>query len=151
MRKILFFGLALILIFSLGTVAEAKTVLKLGHYANAEHAGNQAAKMFADGVAARTNGEVTVEIYPNNELGNPPEVLEQSVLGVIDMSLPTQGQLAKYFKKFGCVMLPFAYDGYERTIDVHVKNLRKKIEPDPSKPLYILTSFGVGYRFNPDL
>ncbi|MEJ2746659.1 MAG: response regulator transcription factor [Anaerolineae bacterium] len=45
----------------------------------------------------------------------------------------------------------FAYDGYERTIDVHVKNLRKKIEPDPSKPLYILTSFGIGYRFNPDL
>jgi two-component system alkaline phosphatase synthesis response regulator PhoP len=45
----------------------------------------------------------------------------------------------------------FAYDGYERTIDVHVKNLRKKIEPDPSKPLYVLTSFGVGYRFNPEL
>ncbi|KAA3659852.1 MAG: winged helix family transcriptional regulator, partial [Chloroflexi bacterium] len=45
----------------------------------------------------------------------------------------------------------FAYDGYERTIDVHIKNLRKKIEPDPSKPQYILTSFGVGYRFNPDL
>jgi DNA-binding response OmpR family regulator len=45
----------------------------------------------------------------------------------------------------------FAYDGYERTVDVHVKNLRKKIEPDPSKPLYVLTSFGVGYRFNPDL
>jgi DNA-binding response OmpR family regulator len=45
----------------------------------------------------------------------------------------------------------FAYDGYERTIDVHVKNLRKKIEQNPSKPQYILTSFGVGYRFNPDL
>ena len=45
----------------------------------------------------------------------------------------------------------YAYDGYERTVDVHIKNLRKKIEPDPSKPLYILTSFGVGYRFNPEL
>jgi DNA-binding response OmpR family regulator len=45
----------------------------------------------------------------------------------------------------------YAYDGYERTIDVHVKNLRKKIEPDPSKPLYILTAFGVGYRFNPEI
>ena len=45
----------------------------------------------------------------------------------------------------------FAYDGYERTVDVHIKNLRKKIESDPSKPTYILTSFGVGYRFNPDL
>jgi DNA-binding response OmpR family regulator len=44
----------------------------------------------------------------------------------------------------------YAYDGYERTIDVHIKNLRKKIEPDPAHPRYILTVFGVGYRFNPD-
>lgn len=45
----------------------------------------------------------------------------------------------------------FAYDGYERTIDVHIKNLRKKIEPNPSQPQYILTAFGVGYRFNPEI
>lgn len=45
----------------------------------------------------------------------------------------------------------FAYDGYERTVDVHIKNLRKKIEPDPAHPHYILTAFGVGYRFNPEL
>ncbi|MCA9934877.1 MAG: response regulator transcription factor [Anaerolineales bacterium] len=45
----------------------------------------------------------------------------------------------------------FAYDGYERTVDVHVKNLRKKIEPDSSNPTYVLTVFGVGYRFNPDV
>ena len=45
----------------------------------------------------------------------------------------------------------YAYDGYERTIDVHIKNLRKKIEADSATPLYILTVFGVGYRFNPDL
>ncbi len=45
----------------------------------------------------------------------------------------------------------YAYDGYERTIDVHIKNLRKKIEADSANPLYILTVFGVGYRFNPDL
>jgi len=43
----------------------------------------------------------------------------------------------------------FAYDGYERTIDVHVKNLRKKIEADPAQPDYVLTVFGAGYRFNP--
>jgi len=112
----------LILVFAValcwGTVSRAKTTLKLGHYANAEHAGNKAAMMFAEGVAKRTNGEVTVEIYPNNELGNPPEVLEQNVLGVIDMSLPTQGQLAKYSKKFGCVMLPFAYKDYDHAYRV---------------------------------
>lgn len=41
----------------------------------------------------------------------------------------------------------YAFDGYERTIDVHIKNLRKKIEPNPRQPHYILTVFGVGYRF----
>lgn len=40
-----------------------------------------------------------------------------------------------------------AYAGYERTIDVHIRNLRTKIEPDPSRPQYVETVFGVGYRF----
>ena len=34
----------------------------------------------------------------------------------------------------------------ERTIDVHIRNLRKKIEPDPTQPRYIRTVFGIGYR-----
>jgi DNA-binding response OmpR family regulator len=41
----------------------------------------------------------------------------------------------------------YEYEGYERTIDAHVKNLRKKIEPDPKHPRYVETVFGVGYRF----
>lgn len=43
-----------------------------------------------------------------------------------------------------------SFEGVERTIDVHVRNLRTKIEPDPSSPRYIETVFGVGYRFRPD-
>lgn len=38
------------------------------------------------------------------------------------------------------------YEGYERTIDTHVKNLRAKVEEDPRKPRYIETVYGVGYR-----
>jgi DNA-binding response OmpR family regulator len=41
----------------------------------------------------------------------------------------------------------YAYEGYERTIDAHVKNLRQKIEPDPRRPFYILTVYGLGYKF----
>ena len=42
-----------------------------------------------------------------------------------------------------------AFEGYERTIDVHIRNLRAKIEEEPSKPRYVETVYGVGYRFAP--
>jgi len=42
-----------------------------------------------------------------------------------------------------------AYEGYERTIDVHIRNLRAKIEPDQDQPRYVETVYGVGYRFAP--
>ena len=38
------------------------------------------------------------------------------------------------------------FEGYERTIDAHVKNLRRKVEPDPGKPRYVETVHGIGYR-----
>ncbi len=41
----------------------------------------------------------------------------------------------------------YAYEGYERTIDVHIKNLRQKIETDPRNPQHIKTVYGLGYRF----
>jgi len=40
------------------------------------------------------------------------------------------------------------YEGYERTIDTHIKNLRAKIEADSRKPRYIETMYGVGYRLS---
>lgn len=40
------------------------------------------------------------------------------------------------------------FDGYDRVIDSHIKNLRQKIETDPKNPKYIRTIFGVGYRFD---
>ncbi|MCA9919780.1 MAG: response regulator transcription factor, partial [Anaerolineales bacterium] len=45
----------------------------------------------------------------------------------------------------------FSQDSYERSIDAHVKNLRRKLEPDPSEPIYILTVYGIGYKFNDEV
>jgi DNA-binding response OmpR family regulator len=39
-----------------------------------------------------------------------------------------------------------AFEGYERTIDAHIKNIRLKLEPNPKKPVYIHTVFGIGYK-----
>lgn len=41
----------------------------------------------------------------------------------------------------------YDFDGYDRTVDVHIANLRRKIEPDVRKPRYVQTVHGVGYRF----
>ena len=45
----------------------------------------------------------------------------------------------------------YAYEGYERTIDAHVKNLRAKLGEDPRHPRYVQTVFGVGYKLGADL
>jgi two-component system alkaline phosphatase synthesis response regulator PhoP len=44
-----------------------------------------------------------------------------------------------------------AYEGFDRSIDAHVKNLRRKLEPDPVEPSYVLTVYGVGYRFTDEV
>ena len=41
----------------------------------------------------------------------------------------------------------YGHDGYEHTVNSHINRLRAKIEPDPARPTYILTVWGVGYRF----
>ena len=43
--------------------------------------------------------------------------------------------------------LGYDFDGFDRVIDTHIKNLRQKIEEDPKKPRYILTVHGIGYKF----
>ena len=40
-----------------------------------------------------------------------------------------------------------AFESYERAIDAHIKNIRRKIEPNPREPRYILTVYGMGYKF----
>ena len=43
-----------------------------------------------------------------------------------------------------------AVESYERAVDAHIKNLRRKLEPDPRHPRYVLTAHGIGYRFTDD-
>ncbi len=122
-------------------------VLKLGHFAAEDHAGNTATKMFAEAVEKRTDGMIKVEVYPNNQLGNPPEVLEQNILGAIEMSLPTQGQLAKYSQKFGCVMLPFAFDSYDTAYSVLDGPFLDWAAPDlEAQGLVFLSNWEWGFR-----
>src|SRR4030042_352356 len=121
--------------------------MKLGHFADYSHPGNLASKMFAEAVEKRTNGAIKIIIYPNNALGSPPEVLEQNILGAVDMSLPTQGQLGKYSKKFNCVMLPFMYNNYAHADKVLDGKFLPWAVPDLDKAgLVFLSNWEWGFR-----
>src|ERR1700742_4139317 len=92
-------------------IARAATItMRFAHFAEEGHPANIAAKQFASQIEKRTDGAIKIAIFPNNQLGGPPEQAQQIKLGTIDMGLPTQGQLDKYDKAFGAVMLPFIFD-----------------------------------------
>ncbi len=128
--------------------APAKVIeMKLGHYAAEGHPGDLAAKMFAENVEKRTAGAIKIAVYPNNQLGSPPELLEQNILGAIDMSLPTQGALDKYSKKFAVVMLPFVYRDYEHAHKVLDGPFMEWASPDLAKQgLVFLSNWEWGFR-----
>lgn len=150
MKKLTVFVVLAILFVPYVYVSESPSTaiqMKLGHFAADSHPGNLASKMFAEGVEKRTNGRIKVVIYPNNALGSPPEVLEQNILGAVDMSLPTQGQLGKYSKKFNCVMLPFAYDNYAHADKVLDGKFLPWALPDLEKVgLVFLSNWEWGFR-----
>jgi len=121
--------------------------MRLAHYGAVAHASNTAALMFADAVEERTDGAIHIDVFPNNELGDPPSVLEQNVLGAIDMSLPTQGQLDKYNKKFAVVMTPFAYDSLEHAWAVLDGPFMDWVAPELAEEgLVFLSNWEWGFR-----
>jgi tripartite ATP-independent transporter DctP family solute receptor len=149
MKKIILTVLMLMVVFiPFSHAGDTKPIeMKLGHFAADAHPGNLACKMFAEAVEKRTNGAIKVIIFPNNALGSPPEVLEQNILGAVDMSLPTQGQLGKYSKKFNCVMLPFIFNDYAQADKVLDGPFLKWAVPDLDKAgLVFLSNWEWGFR-----
>jgi tripartite ATP-independent transporter DctP family solute receptor len=96
----------------------APLTMRFAHFGAEDHPSNVAAKQFADRVASRADGQIKINIFPNNVLGGPPEQAQQIKLGTIDMGLPTQGQLDKYDTAFAAVMLPFIWDSPQHAFRV---------------------------------
>lgn len=82
------------------------------------------------------------EVRKNSEIINLTPI-ERKIL----MSLLKYPQKIYTRDELICVALGEDFNGYDRTIDTHIKNLRQKIETDPKNPEYVLTIHGVGYKF----
>jgi TRAP-type transport system periplasmic protein len=133
---------------ALASFAQQKVIeLKFGHYSVESHPAHLAAVMFADAVAARTNGAVKVTIYPNSKLGSSQEMIEQTIMGALDFVIPTEPALAKYSKKFNLVGGPFAFKDYAATDKFFAGDFLKWAGPDLDKAgLQYLARWEWGFR-----
>jgi tripartite ATP-independent transporter DctP family solute receptor len=98
-------------------------------------------------VEKRTNGQLKIEIYPNNTLGSPPEILEQTRNGVVDIAVPTSGQLDKYDKAFAALMMPFAFSDLDHARRAMDGPMLQWLSPlAQSKGLEIIGVWEYGFR-----
>ena len=140
--------LALAILIALGANgAQAAVELKLGHFASDTHPCGIAAKDFKANVEKRTNGEVKIALYGNNVLGSPPEVLEQVLLGAVDMSLSGQDQLAKHLPFYDVISTPFAFKDYATADKIIDGDFKAWADPELAKKnLVHLSDWEWGFR-----
>jgi tripartite ATP-independent transporter DctP family solute receptor len=140
--------LALAMMFVFGSsCAVAAVELKLGHFASDTHPCGIAAKQFKANVEQRTNGEVKISLFGNNALGSPPEVLEQVMIGAVDMSLSGQDQLAKHLPFYDVISTPFAFKDYAMADRIIDGDFKTWAEPElMKKNLVHLSDWEWGFR-----
>ncbi len=139
-------ALAMMLVFG-STCTLAAVELKLGHFASDTHPCGIAAMQLKANVEKRTNGEVKISLFGNNALGSPPEVLEQVLLGAVDMSLSGQDQLAKHLPFYDVISTPFAFKDYAMADRIIDGDFKAWAEPELAKKnLVHLSDWEWGFR-----
>lgn len=103
-------------------------------------------KVYTPGVIRAGELEIDVEGHRVHLSGKPVHLtrFEFTVLSILARHPGQVFSRAQLLDKLHGV----AAAGYDRSVDAHIKNIRRKIEADPAKPGYILTVYGIGYRFN---
>jgi tripartite ATP-independent transporter DctP family solute receptor len=130
-----------------GGAFAAPVELKFGHYLVESHPAHAAAVAFANGVAARTHGQVKITIFANSKLGSTQEMVEQTTMGALDLVIPTEPAIAKYVKKFNMVGAPFAFKDYAATDRFFAGDFIKWTTPDLEKAgLKYLARWEYGFR-----
>jgi len=79
----------------------------------------KAMRAFAGKVAARTDGQVEVQIFPSSQLGNPTEIIRSTQMGAVDMCIAQPASLASMgVKEMGVLVLPYIFKGFDQRMNV---------------------------------
>jgi two-component system OmpR family response regulator len=119
-------------------VARVKAVIKRSHLKDVHGKGPVS---FHEGRLIIDASSFEVKNRDNLVTMTPTEFKILSVLAGSPGRVFTRGELVEN-------ALGYQFEGYERSIDAHIKNIRQKIEDDPRNPLFISTVYGVGYKFS---
>ncbi len=146
MKKALFLALSAACLSAPSTWA-ADTTLKLGHIANEQHSWHKASVKFAEEVAARTDGRVEVQIFPNDSLGKEIDLINGMQLGTVDMTI-TGESLQNWAPKAALLAIPYAYQSLEHMDEIASGEIGKDIEQEilDNAQIRTLTYFARGPR-----
>jgi tripartite ATP-independent transporter DctP family solute receptor len=101
-----------------GTAFAAEIVLKAGHSQNAGEPMDVALKMLAEHVEQATDGEATIEVFPNMQLGGEVEMIKQVMTGSLDITAPSNAPLTNFVPALKIFDMPFLFRDQEHMINV---------------------------------
>lgn len=105
-------------VWSGGVVANDSHTIKFGNVISSGDTQNQGYDLFAEQVAERTGGRITVEIYPDSQLGGEREMIEATQFGDIEMTAPSVGVLANFDKSLEVFDFPFIFEDADTAYEV---------------------------------
>jgi tripartite ATP-independent transporter DctP family solute receptor len=98
--------------------AAKKVLLRLGHEMPESHPYHEGAKKFAEILGKKTNGEITIQIFPNGTLGKQAQLVDGLTMGTIDLSLTNSVVLEKYEPLMSVLVMPYVIRGWDHVYKV---------------------------------
>lgn len=122
-------------------------VIKFAHVVNPSTAKGKAAEKFKELIEERTDGQITVEVFPDSQLGSDREILEQMQSGAVQMNAPFTGVLPSFSKEYEVFDLPYLFENrdhaYEATNGELGSMLGEKLK---SQGLHVLGFWDGGFK-----
>jgi len=109
---------ALLLVVSCSALADETFNLKLGHNLAEDHAVHISLTAFAADVAAKSNGTINIQIFPNGTLGSESDMISQVQFGMLDMAKVSASTLGNYNKLYNAYSVPYVFDNQEHYYSV---------------------------------
>ena len=126
MKKVIVALLSLVMVFAMTACGggggsdsggDQVTVLKIGHVEAEDRSVHKALLNMKDKIEEQTDGRISVEIYPNAELGGDEELCEQVAQGTIQMALPSTSVITAYDEKIGSLDMPYLFKDAQAAFD----------------------------------